>query len=245
MDVQLQQEGGQAQRGHIRIFPKYDDAEIIKVGNPGLRPQFSNSFELGYKNNIRNGFVSAAIYNRFVNGTITRIASYVPGSRLIYAVFQNAGKSRLAGLELIGNKRFGKSYQADINLNIYHNRIDPFTAVNKYPTPRVYQGELEQIYSGSLKLNQHLNFGKNTDVQVTMIYLAPDIIPQGRIGQRFSLDAGFKRSANKGKLEWFANATDLLNTMNIRKTIEANGFSYVSTDYLETQVVRMGLSLKL
>jgi hypothetical protein len=25
----------------IRIFPKYDDAEIIKVGNPGLRPQFT------------------------------------------------------------------------------------------------------------------------------------------------------------------------------------------------------------
>jgi len=33
----------------IRIFPKYDDAEIIKVGNPALRPQFTNSIELGYK----------------------------------------------------------------------------------------------------------------------------------------------------------------------------------------------------
>ena len=229
----------------IRIFPKYDDAEIIKVGNPGLRPQFSNSFELGYRMNIDNGFVSAAFYNRFVNGTITRIASYVPGSRLIYAVFQNAGKSRLAGLELIGNKRFGKVYQADFNLNIYHNRIDPFTVVNKYPTPRVYVGVLEQMYSGNIKLNQQLTIRKNTDFQVTMIYLAPDIIPQGRIGQRFSLDAGFKSSARKGKLDWFANATDLLNTMNIRKTIQANGFSYTSTDYLETQVVRIGLSMKL
>jgi outer membrane receptor protein involved in Fe transport len=33
----------------IRIFPKYDDAEIIKVGNPALRPQFTNSIEVGYK----------------------------------------------------------------------------------------------------------------------------------------------------------------------------------------------------
>lgn len=37
----------------IRIFPKYDDAEIIKVGNPALRPQFTNSFELGYKSNFK------------------------------------------------------------------------------------------------------------------------------------------------------------------------------------------------
>jgi outer membrane receptor protein involved in Fe transport len=29
----------------IRIFPKYDDAEIIKIGNPALRPQFTNLFE--------------------------------------------------------------------------------------------------------------------------------------------------------------------------------------------------------
>ena len=33
----------------IRIFPKYDDAEIIKVGNPALRPQFTSAFEVGYK----------------------------------------------------------------------------------------------------------------------------------------------------------------------------------------------------
>jgi outer membrane receptor protein involved in Fe transport len=31
----------------IRVFPKYDDAEIIKVGNPALKPQFTNSLELG------------------------------------------------------------------------------------------------------------------------------------------------------------------------------------------------------
>ena len=33
----------------IRIFPKYDEPELLKVGNPTLRPQFTNSFELGYK----------------------------------------------------------------------------------------------------------------------------------------------------------------------------------------------------
>jgi outer membrane receptor protein involved in Fe transport len=40
----------------IRIFPKYDDAEIIKVGNPTLRPQFTNSFELGYKTSWDKGY---------------------------------------------------------------------------------------------------------------------------------------------------------------------------------------------
>ncbi len=36
----------------------------------------------------------------------------------------------------------------------------------------------------------------------------------------------------------------MLNTMIIKKEIQGNGFSYVSTDYLETQVVRVGYNFK-
>ena len=42
----------------IRIFPKYDDAEIIKVGNPALRPQFTNSYEINYTRQIKNGSIT-------------------------------------------------------------------------------------------------------------------------------------------------------------------------------------------
>ena len=66
----------------IRIFPKYDDAEIIKVGNPGLRPQFTNSLEIGYKNSSDNGYLYAALYHKRMEATITRIASIQPGSTL-------------------------------------------------------------------------------------------------------------------------------------------------------------------
>ncbi|MGB2702504.1 MAG: TonB-dependent receptor, partial [Chitinophagaceae bacterium] len=68
----------------IRIFPKYDDAEIIKVGNPALRPQFTNSFELGYKTTLKKGYFYSALYHRSTEGTITRIATQVPPSTLIY-----------------------------------------------------------------------------------------------------------------------------------------------------------------
>ena len=63
----------------IRIFPKYDDAEIIKVGNPALGAQFTNTFELGYKTSLNRGYFYSALYHRQADGTITRIASTVPG----------------------------------------------------------------------------------------------------------------------------------------------------------------------
>jgi hypothetical protein len=81
-------------------------------------------------------------------------------------------------------------------------------------------------------------------MQVSAVYLAPDIIPQGKIGTRFSLDVGVKKSIQKGKGELFANATDLLNTMVIRKEIIGDGFKYTSADYYETQVIRIGYRYK-
>lgn len=228
----------------IRIFPKYDDAEIIKVGNPALRPQFTNAFELGYKTNWSTGYFYTAAYHRFSDGTITRISGMVSGSNLIYALFQNVNRSYNTGAELVVSQAFQSWYSADVNANIYRNQINAFTVQNRYPVPHQFSAGRQQIISGNVKLNNKFHLPSKLDVQVTAIYLAPDIIPQGRIGSRFSLDMGAKKTIQKGRGELFCNATDLLNTMTIKKRINGNGFSYISSDYYETQVIRIGYNYK-
>ena len=228
----------------IRIFPKYDDAEIIKVGNPALRPQFTSSIELGNKRSWNSGYFYMAAYYRFANATITRISSIVPGSKLIYAIFQNAGKSKNTGLEIIMNQEVNKRYSFNLNTNIYYNQIDAFTVENLYPAPNTFTAENQTIFSGSMKLNNNFQFKNNIQIQVTAVYLAPDIIPQGKIAQRFSLDLGIKKTIQKGNGELFINASDLLNTMVIKKDIQSEGFNYTSADYFETQVIRLGYNSK-
>lgn len=228
----------------IRIFPKYDDAEIIKVGNPTLRPQFTNSVELAYKKTWTDASFYSALYHRFANGTITRISSIVPDSKLIYAVFQNAGRSFNTGLEAVFNQKLSDYYSFNINGNIYRNQINAFTVQNLYPQPNVYSADTQTAISGNLKWNNNFRFAKKWDAQMTAVYLAPDIIPQGKIASRFSIDAGLKKSVQKGKGELFINATDLLNTMVIKKQIKGMEFHYTSNDYYETQVIRFGYNYK-
>jgi len=228
----------------IRIFPKYDDAEIIKVGNPALKPQFTNSFELAYKTNWKKGYFYSAAYHRIADATITRISTTVPGSNLIYAVFQNVNRSYNTGIELVLSQQVVKWYSFNLNVNVYRNIIDAFTGQNLYPVSHTFSAEKQEIISGNLKFNNSFKLSKDFDAQVSAVYLAPDLIPQGKIGQRFSLDIGIKKKIQKGKGEVFLNATDLLNTMNIKKEIKGNGFNYTSIDYYETQVVRIGCSRK-
>lgn len=228
----------------VRIFPKYDDAEIIKVGNPALRPQFTNSLELGFKSSFTKGYFYAAAYHRFANGTITRIGSIILGSNIIYNIFQNAGKSYNTGLEIVLSEKVNSWYNLNLNLNAYRNQINAFTVLNLYPVPNTFSAAQDHIISGNLKLNQNFKFKKSFDAQLTATYLARDIIPQGEIGARFSLDLGLKKGFKNGKDELFFNGSDLLNTMVINKDIRGATFNYNSKDYYETQVFRIGYTRK-
>ncbi|HWA33069.1 MAG TPA: TonB-dependent receptor [Cyclobacteriaceae bacterium] len=228
----------------IRIFPKYDDAEIIKVGNPGLRPQFTNSFELGYKNSGDNGYAYASVYYKQMDATITRIASTAPGSNLIYNIFQNAGKSSMVGFEMLFSRNFEKWATASLNLNGYQNTIEGFSVINRYPVESTFTASRQQILSGSIKLNALFHLGGNLDFQITSVYQAPDLVPQGKVYSRFNIDIGVKKAIQKGRGEMFANATDVANTLRIKREVQGDGFHYTSTDYYETQVIRIGYSYK-
>lgn len=228
----------------IRIFPKYDDAEIIKVGNPELRPQFTSTFELGYKTGWDDGYLYTAAYHKEMDATITRIASIVPNSTLIYHIFQNAGHSRISGVELVIAHNFAKKATVNLNVNAYRNTIDAFSVLNRYPQVNLFSADRQRTTSGSLKINGLLHLSNAWDLQVTAVYLAPDIVPQGKIASRMYVDAGIKHVTRKNKGEVFLNATDVLNTLRIKRVVTGDGFSFESTDYYETQVFRIGYNYK-
>jgi hypothetical protein len=116
--------------------------------------------------------------------------------------------------------------------------------INKYPEENIFSASRESIYSGNIKLNALMQLPNKFEAQVAVVYLAPDLVPQGKIYSRFSIDLGMKKVIQKGNGELFVNATDVANTLRMKREVRGNGFRYISTDYYETQVVRIGYSYK-
>jgi outer membrane receptor protein involved in Fe transport len=228
----------------IRIFPKYDEPELIKVGNPELRPQFTTSFDLGYRTSWDKGSVYVAAYHRAVDATITRIATQAPGSTLLYNVFQNAGRSWTSGSELVWQQTLTRAVSLSTNASVYRTTVGAFTVLNRYPVPVTYSAARQSLVSGNVKVNANVLLPAQVDARVSSIYLAPDLFPQGRVGSRYSLDVGLRKNVQGGRGEVVVNASDLLNTNQLRRTLTGTDFRYTSTDYLETQVVRLGYSWK-
>ncbi|MBD1210570.1 MAG: TonB-dependent receptor [Ignavibacteria bacterium] len=228
----------------LRIFPKYDDPEILKTGNPTLRPQFTQTIEAGYKTTWEQGYVYAAAYHRITNNILTRILTTTPGNTLINSITQNAGDGFNTGVEVIWNQDVEKWLSFSIALNGYQNTISAFSILNTYPFNTPFSTDEETAYSGNAKLNATFHIAEGIDVQFTGVYLAPDVIPQGRIDARYAVDIGAKASIQNGKGELFLNVSDLLNTMQIRKNLQSTGFRVLSADLYETQVIRIGYSYK-
>ncbi|MBY0491999.1 MAG: TonB-dependent receptor [Gemmatimonadaceae bacterium] len=228
----------------IRIFPKYDEPELIKVGNPALQPQFTSTVDLAYRLTRARSSLSLSVFERVVDGTITRIATQVPGSVLLYNVFQNGGNSRTIGTEFSWQRTVSPRLTLGANATVYQQIFDAFTVVNRYPVPSTYTASRQALSSGVAKGNAQWQGPFGFQSQIAAAYYAPDLIPQGRIGRRFGVDIGTKKSVRGGRGEWVLNATDLFGTMPVERTIRGNGFTLTSTDYLETQVVRAGYSWK-
>ncbi|PWJ56691.1 outer membrane receptor protein involved in Fe transport [Dyadobacter jejuensis] len=226
----------------IRIFPKYDDAEIIKIGNPALSPQFTSTIETGYKSNWEKGYFYSALYYKFTNHTITRIGTIVPGSTIIYNIFQNAGNSSSTGVELLAQHQLASWLDLSLNVNVYRNNISAFTVQNLYPIESMYTAAAQSTWSGNGKLIGNFKFKSGISLQLSALYMAPDVVPQGRTGSRYGVDMGAKKQLPKGDI--FLNASDLFNTMVTRRTVIGDGFHYTSNDYYETQVIRIGYHYK-
>jgi hypothetical protein len=163
---------------------------------------------------------------------------------LLYNVFQNAGRSWTSGSELVWQQTLTRAVSLSTNASVYRTTVGAFTVLNRYPVPVTYSAARQSLVSGNVKVNANVLLPAQVDARVSSIYLAPDLFPQGRVGSRYSLDVGLRKNVQGGRGEVVVNASDLLNTNQLRRTLTGTDFRYTSTDYLETQVVRLGYSWK-
>lgn len=242
ISVNLSRRVDRPDEGDLRIFPKYDDPGLLRIGNPGLRPQYTSRGELGYKRDIGKGYVYVAAYHRITSDILTRIVTPDSAGTQLYSIAHNADQGTNSGVELVLERELVKGLKVGLNANIYHNTVDPFSIVSAYPRPTPFSAPRQELTSGNVKGNVRLTLPKDLSVQLTGIWLAPDIVPQGTLAERWSLDMGVGWKVPRSKSELTVNATDLLNTMRIGRTVTGDGFRIVSTDYLETRAVRVAWS---
>jgi len=110
-------------------FPDYSDPQNVNIGNAGLQPEFTNSFELSYNNTYKkNANFLASLYFKHTSNLITRyvyrdVNALIPGDSAYFSTYINANYSFATGLELTNKMAVTKSWDMTANLNIFSSSL--------------------------------------------------------------------------------------------------------------------------
>ncbi len=231
----------------LRIFPKSDDAELLKVGNPYLRPQFTQSFELAYRLKWETGMVFLSGYYRLTENPYMRVYTEDTSNidyNVIVKSYANTGSSTNGGFELLFSQQILKIWKLSGNANFYKNTIDTYEGSLLFPYPHNFTIEPSAENTWDAKLINSFKVDDNLEIQLTAIYYAPKNIPQGEQLARSSIDFGITQKIFKGKGEVSFSASDIFNTFGIRQEIYGEGFSASYENYYETQIFRLGMKYR-
>jgi len=231
----------------LRIFAKSDDQELLKVGNPYLRPQFTQAFEVAYRFKWESGMAFLAGYYKLIEDPYMRVYTEDTTNTsydVIIKTYANTGSAKNAGLELVFSQQILKIWKLSGNANYYKNSIDAYEGSLLFPYPHTFAIGNSVAYVWDAKLSNHFTINENLELQLTAVYFAPKNIPQGKQLSRSSIDFGLTQKILKGKGEISFSASDIFNTFGIRQEIEGEGFTVTYENYYETQVFRVGFKYR-
>jgi len=229
----------------LRIFPKYDDPELLKVGNPYLRPQFTETFEIAYERLWETGSAIVSAYHRNIDDPFTRVFAIDPTNQdydIINRVYQNVGSGTNSGLELIVTQDVNDTWELSGSINWYDNVIDADEVTLLFPIARPFTVQQSRDNTWDFKLNNLFEFPNELQVQVSIVYYAEKNIAQGTQAARSSVDLGISKPIMGDRGEIVFSFVDVFNDFGIKQFISGDGFNAIYENYYETQVVSVSFN---
>ena len=231
----------------LRIFPKYDDPELLKVGNPFLRPQLTNVFELGLARSWNRGSLNVAAYHRDITDAFQRILAIDdsnPNYDIVNRIYENAGNSKQTGIELIVEQQIVAPWRVSGSVNWFANDIEALETVLLFPMPRPFALAASKDDTWDFTVNNRFQLPQGGELLASYIYYARRNVPQGWERARSSVDLATSWPIMNESAEIVFTFTDVFNDFAVQREIEGQGFTALYENFLETQVATVGLKVR-
>ncbi|MER2996779.1 outer membrane beta-barrel family protein [Pontibacter populi] len=216
--------------GHLNPFVFYIDPNTLATGNPYLKPQYTNSFELtqmfkqtynlvlGY--DVTKDFIGEVpVYYREKNQTVFE--------RRNMDDFTNIEATLVAPVRVLPGK-----WEMNNNLNLgYHH----FTVKVRDVT------ETTEQFNFTAQSSHNVSLPKGMRLEVTGTYQGPGVYGLFEFQDQWWIDAGLKRSFLDDKLTMTMNVTDIFKSRQLKLNTMIDGNSNKIEQYHGMRSVRLHL----
>ena len=242
-------------------YTDYTDSLNITRGNPALKPEFTNSFEVSYGKTFKgNNNILASLYYKHTTDLITRYLQEglngATGKEDIINTYINAASSYSYGAEFTSVNYVSKWWNVTSNINVYNSKINTGNIANAT--------QQDALWSWFGKVNNNFTLPHNFSIQLSGDYQSKTNLPvntssgqpgppsmqaqsssQGYIRSFWGVDAAVKKTFLKDN-----KATVSLSISDIFRTRKQDQYSYnnyfVQNYYRlnNPQLVRLNLSYR-
>lgn len=104
---------------HQNPFPRFDDPLNVYVGNPSIRPEFTDAFELGYVRFLPWGSLQVGPYARRTTDRITYVVTVEPDGTAIRTVANLATTTTVGGEGVLAFEALGDRLRGTLALDVF------------------------------------------------------------------------------------------------------------------------------
>ncbi len=219
-------------------FPEREHSETLEQGDPTLRPEFIDLFELGLTKRFRDGnSVFATAYYREVENVVNRVNT-VFNDTILNRIYSNVGRATSLGIEVGVELKPVKKWKNFIGANLYRYRIDGTFDNREVGT---------EAFVYSINANSTYDFSDTASAQFTLNYLSDRNTAQGEDSRFYSPNLTLRKTFFNDRLtatlQWQNIDMGLLNTNEQRITTFREGEFFTTTNYIyEVDMVILNLS---
>ncbi len=217
---------------YMEPYVVYVDYNTAQMGNPFIKPEYTNSVELGYNFNFNNNnTISAALFHRARKDKIERLR--VPyHSSVTLDSMANVGNDYSTGIDLAATLQLYKFWNLDANTSYYFYKIK-----NRFKVD-----DDEESWNWQLAVNNNFDVAKNTRVRLEGYYVGPMVSTQGRVDGFFYLNLAARQQLLNRKLTASLVIRDILSTAKYINKRSGVGLETLSKIYPRSPLFTLTLS---
>ncbi len=177
------------------------DPNNLRQGNPALKPEMTNSFEVGYRHDTNAGasYNFTGYYRSSRNGDTEILTVLSPDVVLIREA--NLPRSQSGGVEFGTSGKLLPKLSYSLNGNVFYNEINALAL----------GASTQCTISGSLKASLDFQASSNDRIQLSEAYSGKRLTAQGYVLPVSTTNVGYRHQINT-KLALVATVSDVFNS---------------------------------
>ncbi len=200
---------------NLNPFVDQSNPDVLRTGNPDLKPEYINSFETGYSNYWKKTSFSSTLFYRRTNNAINRMV-VLDANNISHMFPQNQSLGESYGIEFTLEQTIAKWWKVNGNLSIFRNTIKGNNLENSN-------------FSSTARMMSTWSPSRTLSIQLSGSYRGPQVAVQSKTNSSWSADMAVKKDLLKNKMSLAFRVSDIFNTL--KNSYTAWGTNFIADNW--------------